>query len=42
MTAHAMAKDIETSKAVGMNEHIIKPINPDNLFAMLSRFLPAV
>ncbi len=42
MTAHAMAKDIETSKAVGMNEHIIKPINPDDLFAMLSRFLPAV
>ncbi len=42
MTAHAMARDIETSKAVGMNEHIIKPINPDDLFAMLSRFLPAV
>jgi len=42
MTAHAMARDIETSKAVGMNEHIIKPINPDALFAMLNRFLPAV
>jgi two-component system sensor histidine kinase/response regulator len=42
MTAHAMAKDIETSKAVGMNEHIIKPINPDDLFAILSRFLPTV
>jgi len=42
MTAHAMAKDIETSKNVGMNEHIIKPINPDDLFALLSRFLPAV
>jgi CheY-like chemotaxis protein len=42
MTAHAMAKDIENSKTVGMNEHIIKPINPDDLFAMLSRFLPEV
>jgi two-component system sensor histidine kinase/response regulator len=42
MTAHAMAKDIENSQAVGMNEHIIKPINPDDLFAMLSRFLPEV
>ena len=42
MTAHAMAKDIENSRAVGMNEHIIKPINPDDLFVMLSRFLPAV
>jgi len=42
MTAHAMAKDIETSRAVGMNEHIIKPINPDDLFVMLSRFLPAL
>jgi two-component system sensor histidine kinase/response regulator len=42
MTAHAMAKDIENSQTVGMNEHIIKPINPDDLFAMLSRFLPEV
>jgi PAS domain S-box-containing protein len=42
MTAHAMAKDIETSRSVGMNEHIIKPINPDDLFVMLSRFLPTV
>ncbi|NQZ22593.1 MAG: response regulator [Colwellia sp.] len=42
MTAHAMAKDIENSRAMGMNEHIIKPINPDDLFEMLSRFLPAV
>jgi len=42
MTAHAMAKDVENSRAAGMNEHIIKPINPDDLFAMLSRFLPAI
>jgi len=42
MTAHAMEKDIENSRAVGMNEHIIKPITPDNLFAMLNKFLPTV
>jgi len=42
MTAHAMKKDIEDGQAVGMNEHIIKPINPNDLFAMLSRFLPEV
>jgi PAS domain S-box-containing protein len=42
MTAHAMEKDIENSRAVGMNEHIIKPIHPDDLFSMLNRFLPTV
>jgi two-component system sensor histidine kinase/response regulator len=42
MTAHAMEKDIENSRTVGTNEHIIKPIAPDNLFAMLKRFLPSV
>jgi len=42
MTAHAMTKDIEDNQAVGMSEHIIKPINPEDLFTLLSRFLPEV
>lgn len=36
MTAHAMKKDIEKSRAAGMNGHINKPIDPDKLFAVLA------
>ena len=40
MTAHAMSGDRELSLQSGMNDHLTKPINPDQLFAMLLRWLP--
>ncbi|WP_207259862.1 response regulator [Desulfovibrio sp. Huiquan2017] len=39
MTAHAMLADIEKSKEVGMNGHIAKPFDPDDLFAVLTKWL---
>jgi CheY-like chemotaxis protein len=41
MTAHAMSGDRERSLDAGMNDHLTKPINPDTLSAMLSRWMPA-
>jgi len=35
MTAHAMTSDREKSLAAGMNDHIVKPIDPDRLFSLL-------
>ena len=35
MTAHAMSGDREKSLAVGMQEHVTKPINPSELFSAL-------
>jgi two-component system sensor histidine kinase/response regulator len=40
MTANAMAGDRERSLAVGMNDHVTKPIVPDELFDVLLRWLP--
>ncbi len=42
MTAHAMAGDEEKSKNAGMNDHVTKPIDPDNLFATLKRWIKPV
>ncbi len=39
MTALAMAKDAELSRAAGMNDHIAKPIAPDRLMAALARWV---
>jgi len=39
MTAHAMAGDEEKSLAAGMNGHVTKPINPDQLFAALQKWI---
>jgi two-component system sensor histidine kinase/response regulator len=39
MTAHAMAGDREKSLAAGMNDHVTKPINPDELFSTLLRWI---
>ena len=39
MTAHAMTGDREKSLRAGMNDHLPKPIEPDQLFAMLGRWL---
>ena len=40
LTANAMSQDIEKTKAVGMNEHITKPIAADKLFIELLKFIP--
>ncbi len=40
MTAHAMVGDAEKSLAAGMNDHVTKPIDPDQLFATLLKWIP--
>jgi CheY-like chemotaxis protein len=42
MTAHAMAEERERCKAMGMNGHLSKPIEPEDLYAMLSRYYTQV
>jgi two-component system sensor histidine kinase/response regulator len=39
MTAHAMTGDEEKSLAAGMNDHVTKPIDPDQLFAALQKWI---
>jgi signal transduction histidine kinase/CheY-like chemotaxis protein len=39
MTANAMAGDREKTIAVGMNDHISKPIRPHDLFASMARWI---
>ena len=39
MTAHTMTGDREKSLASGMNDHIGKPIDPDQLFATLVKWI---
>jgi PAS domain S-box-containing protein len=41
MTAHAMAGDEQMSLQAGMNDHVTKPINPDELFGALNRWITA-
>ncbi|MES3008873.1 MAG: response regulator [Pseudomonadota bacterium] len=38
MTANAMQQDKDRCKAAGMNDHIAKPIDPDDLFATLRKW----
>jgi signal transduction histidine kinase/DNA-binding response OmpR family regulator/HPt (histidine-containing phosphotransfer) domain-containing protein len=38
MTAHAMAEERERCKALGMNAHITKPIEPGELFGVVAGF----
>jgi len=40
MTAHALVGDKEKSLLSGMNDHITKPIEPDQLMEALSNWLP--
>jgi HPt (histidine-containing phosphotransfer) domain-containing protein len=40
MTANAMAEDREKCLDVGMNDHVPKPIDPDQLFAALTKWVP--
>ena len=39
MTAHAMAGDREKSLEAGMNDHITKPIDPNQLYAKLAQWI---
>ena len=39
MTAHAMSGDHEKSIAAGMNDHITKPIDPEQLFGTLAKWI---
>ncbi|UCD77727.1 MAG: PAS domain S-box protein, partial [Desulfobacterales bacterium] len=39
MTAHAMAGDEQKSIEAGMNDHVTKPIDPDQLFATLQKWI---
>jgi CheY-like chemotaxis protein/HPt (histidine-containing phosphotransfer) domain-containing protein len=39
MTAHAMAGDREKSLAAGMNDHVVKPIDPDLLLRTLAKWI---
>jgi signal transduction histidine kinase/DNA-binding response OmpR family regulator len=39
MTAHAMAGDEDKSLEAGMNGHVTKPIDPDQLFATLQQWI---
>jgi CheY-like chemotaxis protein len=39
MTAHAMAGDREKSIDVGMNDHVTKPIDPDQLISALVKWI---
>jgi signal transduction histidine kinase/CheY-like chemotaxis protein len=39
LTANAMVEEIEKTKEAGMNEHLIKPINIENFFATLSKYI---
>jgi two-component system, sensor histidine kinase and response regulator len=42
MTAHAMAGDEQKSLEAGMNDHVTKPIDPDQLFATLQKLIKPV
>ena len=39
MTAHAMAGDEDKSLEAGMNGHVAKPIDPDQLFSTLQKWI---
>lgn len=40
MTANAMAEDRDKCLEAGMNDHVPKPIDPDQLFATLTKWVP--
>lgn len=42
MTAHAMRGDKDKSLAAGMQAHVIKPFDPDNLFSVLQAWIKPI
>ncbi|MBL0729508.1 response regulator [Piscinibacter sp. HJYY11] len=40
MTAHGFAEDREACLQAGMDDHLVKPVDPQQLYAMLLRWLP--
>jgi HPt (histidine-containing phosphotransfer) domain-containing protein len=42
MTAHAMAGDEDKSLEAGMNGHVTKPIDPDQLFTTLQKLIQPI
>jgi PAS domain S-box-containing protein len=40
MTANALRRDIEKSLSLGMQQHLVKPIEPAELYAALQKWLP--
>ncbi|MGD8295071.1 MAG: transporter substrate-binding domain-containing protein [Desulfobacterales bacterium] len=42
MTAHAMTGDEQKSLAAGMNDHVTKPIDPEQLFSALQKWIRPV
>jgi two-component system sensor histidine kinase/response regulator len=42
MTAHALASDRAQSRQAGMNDHVVKPIDPDLLFCTLLKWIDPV
>jgi CheY-like chemotaxis protein len=39
LTANAMKEEMEKTKSVGINEHLIKPLNMEKLFTTLSKYI---
>ena len=39
MTANAFAEDVQAAKDAGMNEHMAKPLEPENINRALDRWL---
>lgn len=42
MTANAFDEDREAARLAGMSDHVAKPVDPEQLFASLLKWLPAV
>jgi PAS domain S-box-containing protein len=42
MTANALTEDRDRCLELGMNDHIAKPIDPENLYDTLSKWLPEI
>ena len=40
MTAHAMTEERERCLAIGMNDHVAKPIEPEKMLEVLARWIP--
>ncbi len=39
MTANAFLDDIEKSREAGMNEHLTKPLDPQNVIETIARYI---